>query len=542
MPTPGIKSYKQHTLSGEYDAVIVGSGISGLTCAAVMAREGKRVLVLERHYTAGGFTHVFKRNRYEWDVGIHYIGGVTHPRAMLAVLFSYVTDGELEWADMGEIYDRVWFGDESFAFHKGRANFAAKLKEQFPAPADQRAIDQYLTLVKDAAKASRQYFAEKALPPLQARAVGGLMRRPFLRFAQQTTRDVLEELTDNQKLIGVLTAQYGDYGLPPGRSSFAMHAMVVNHYLYGGAFPVGGSARIADTIAGVIARADGLVLTNAPVAEILVDGKTATGVRLEDGQEIHAPLVISSVGVRNTWQRLLAPEVQEKFSFDTQAEKVTPSAAHVALYVGFEATSAELQLPKSNHWIYPAGQYDHDANVAAFEADMSADFPVVYISFPSAKDPTWDERYPDRATVEIITFAPYERFAQWEGTKWKRRGAAYDAFKESISQRLLDVLYRYEPQLRGKVAYYELSTPLSTANFVNYAQGEIYGLEHDPERFKHTFLRPHTPIKNLYLTGQDITTAGVGGAMMAGVLTLSAIAGRNYMSHIREQVLGAADA
>ena len=75
-------------------------------------REGRRVLVLERHYTAGGFTHVFKRSDYEWDVGIHYIGSVSHPRSMLRVLFDYITNGELEWEDMGEVYDRVVFGDE----------------------------------------------------------------------------------------------------------------------------------------------------------------------------------------------------------------------------------------------------------------------------------------------------------------------------------------------------------------------------------------------------------------------------------------------
>lgn len=539
MTSTAIKSYKQHKLDPhiQYDALIIGSGISGLTCAAILAKEGQRVLVLEKHYTAGGFTHVFKRNGYEWDVGVHYIGGVGHPKAPLATLFHYLTDGQLQWADMGEVYDRIFFGEEQFAFHKGPQNFADQLKKQFPNPADHRAIEQYLDLIKQAGEASSLYFAEKALPPLVARVAGGQMRKNYLRFASQTTREVLDELTDNAQLSGVLTAQYGDYGLPPGQSSFAMHAMVVGHYLYGGYFPVGGSSRIAETIADVIGAAGGLVLTNTAVDKILLDGKTAHGVRLQDGTELRAPLIISSIGVHNTYERLLPPELTAKLGLPAQLQKVTPSVAHMALYLGFEETADALGLQKANYWVYPAGGYDHDANVARFLADPASDFPVVYISFPAAKDPTWETRYPGRATVDIITLAPYEWFAPWEETRWKRRGDDYEAFKTSFTDRLLEVLFQYEPQLRGKVAHAELSTPLSTREFVNYRQGEIYGLQHDPERFAQDFLRPHTPFKNLYLTGQDIVTCGVGGALMAGVLTVSAIRKRNYVSKIRQAVL-----
>ena len=535
----GIKSYKQTTITENYDAIIIGSGMSGLACAAVLARDGEKVLVLEKHYTAGGYTHVFKRNGYEWDVGIHYIGGVNHPKAMLASIFHYLTQGKLEWADMGEIYDRVLFGEEEFPFRKGKENFRSDMKGHFPDAADQRAIDQYLDLVNQANKAGQTFFAEKALPPVAAKIAGGQMRKGFLRFASQTTREVMEELTSNQKLIGVLTAQFGDYGLPPAQSSFAIHAMVVNHYLEGGAFPVGGSARIAETIAETVAAAGGLILTNAGVDEILLDNrhKKAIGVRLQDGKELHAPLIISSAGVMNTYKRLLPTAVQEKFGLPEQIAKVKPSVAHLGLYIGFKESVADLGLQKANYWVYPEGEYNHDKNIATYLEDSNNDFPLVYISFPASKDPEWESRYPGRATVDIITLAPYEWFEEWEGTKWKRRGAEYDTFKENLAQRLLEVLYKYEPQLRGKVDHYELSTPLSTKDFVNYENGELYGIDHDPNRFEQTFLRAHTPLKNLYMTGQDIVTAGIGGALMAGLVTISAIKKRDYVSKVRKAAL-----
>src|SRR5210317_349002 len=108
-----IQSYKKNPLQQEkFDTIIIGSGMGGLATAAILAKEGQKVLVLERHYTPGGFTHVFKRKGYEWDVGIHYIGEMQRETSLLKKLFDYITNGELKWADMGDIYDRVIIGDQ----------------------------------------------------------------------------------------------------------------------------------------------------------------------------------------------------------------------------------------------------------------------------------------------------------------------------------------------------------------------------------------------------------------------------------------------
>ena len=114
-----------------------------------------------------------------------------------------------------------------------------------------------------------------------------------------------------------------------------------------------------------------------------------------------------------------------------------------------------------------------------------------------------------------------------------KRGNDYEKLKEIISKRLLEYLYKHLPHLKGKIDHYELSTPLSTKNFVNYKKGELYGIDHDPNRFNQSFLRPRTEIKNLFLTGQDIVTAGVGGALFAGLITASAVTGKNLLKKIR---------
>jgi all-trans-retinol 13,14-reductase len=524
-------SYKQADVGDGYDVILIGSGPGSLVTAASLAKRGRRCLVLERHYAPGGYTHIFKRRNYEWDVGVHYIGEVNRENSMLSRLFRYVSDGSLEWADMGEVYDRIRFGDEVFDFVKGRRAWLDKMKTYFPDADDCRALDEYMDAVLDASRQARSFFAEKVVPSLVATVAGGFMRRGFMKYAGKSTLEVLSGITQNKKLIGVLTGQYGDYGLSPSRSSFAMHAMLVRHYFNGGSYPVGGSGRIFEVIAPIIRAAGGLIVTNAEVSQVIVRGDRAVGVEMADGRIIEAPLIVSGAGVPTTAHRLLAPADAERTGLLECTTKVDRSAAHLSLYLGFKGTSEELNLPRANWWYYPP-EYDHDVTVERYLKDPEAPFPIVYASFPSAKDPSWNDRFPGRSTVELVTLAPYEWFQPWEGTRWGKRGDEYTAFKGRFTERLLGKLYELEPHLESAVDHVELSTPLSTRHFCNYDKGEIYGLEHDPRRFHQRLLRPRTNIKGFYLTGQDVATAGIGGAMVGGVMCASAILKTNLLKEV----------
>jgi len=525
--TVGI-SYKQRTIQEDWDAIVIGSGIGGLAAAALLARHGrKRVLVLERHYVAGGFTQVFHRPGYEWDVGVHYIGEVQSPGSPLRAAFDHLTDGRLEWSPMPEVYDRVRIADREYEFEAGRERFRERLRSYFPC--ETAAIDRYLQAVNSSLSARAAYFTEKALPRPVARLAGPLMRAPFLRWARRTTAEVLADITTNQELKGVLTAQWVDYGLPPAESSFAMHATIVNHYLEGASFPVGGAASIAASIAPLIESEGGEIVVSAEVREILLDrAQRAVGVRMQDGREFRAGTVISDAGAWNTFSSLLPPEAPGVRVALQELRRLKPSTAHLCLYVGLRGSSAELGLTGTNLWFHPTS--DHDGNLARFEKDPSMPLPLTFVSFPSAKDPDFERRHPGRATAEVIVPAPYDWFARWRDTRWKHRGEDYDEFKQDLTARLRQGLEEHVPAVRGRIEMAELSTPLSTRHFTNYQRGEIYGVAASPERFRLRCLTPRTGVRNLYLTGQDAGMLSVVGAMMGGTLTASAVLGRNLMS------------
>ena len=528
------KSYKQDKVEGNFDAIIIGSGLGGLTTAAFLAKEGKKVLVLEQHYTPGGFTHVFTRRGYEWDVGLHYIGEVHRKENDLTKIFNYVSNGNLKWAEMDPVYDKMFFGDDEYDFVAGPEEFKAQMKKYFPAAEDQVAIDKYVKLIYATQRSQKLYFAEKVLPPFLSRLVGKLMRKNALKY-NRPTMDVLAELTSNKKLIAVLTGQYGDYGLSPTTSSFMMHAMLVKHYMKGGNYPVGGASQIFETIAPVIQKTGGDIFTNARVKEIIVKDNKAVGVRMADGKEFFAPVIVSDAGIVNTYNHLVPEAVRPTLNAPAMFNQVKPSIGHVCLYIGIEKRNEELKLGKANYWIFP-DNYDHDKNLNEFLANpgSESDLPVVYISFPSSKDPDWERRFPGKTTIEIISPAPFEIFAEWQDKRWKKRGPEYDELKEKFSQKLLEALYRRHPELRGKIDFYELSTPLSTKHFANYQYGELYGLDHTTDRFNQQALRVNTPIKNLYLTGQDIISCGIGGALFSGLLTAMAITKKNLLSRLKD--------
>lgn len=498
-----------------YDHIVVGSGMGGLTAATWLAKSGKKVAILERHYVPGGFTHSFKRKHgFQWDVGVHYVGNMDE-NGSLRSMFNFLTDGKLEWESMGDVYDVVHIGDKKFEIKAGKENFREQLILYFPE--EEKAINQYLSLIEKANKRGAAFFFEKVFEPWLSKLVGWIFRRRYFKYSQKTTWEVLSGLTKNKSLIAVLCGQCGNYGLSPKYSSFGAHAMVISHFLEGGYYPIGGADQICLKTIEVLKSLGSDVFIKADVQKIIVENNKVTGVRVNDSV-ISCSSVISNVGVNNTFNHLLSESVRKRCNFNLQ--QVQPASGHLCLYIGLDKSSEELDLPKYNVWYYAHENTDELIEKAEF-ASAATNF--AYISFPSAKDPDWESKNPGTATIQAITVGNYDWFSSYEDQPWMKREAAYIQMKKDFELAMLDRLYKLFPQLRGHIKVTEVSSPLSTKHFSNYKNGEIYGLAHTPNRFKLPFLRPKTRIKGLKLVGQDITLVGVSGAMLSGMLCATTI-------------------
>lgn len=513
---------------GDYDTIVIGSGMGGMTCAALLSRLGHKVLVLEQHYTTGGYTHTFRRKDWTWDVGVHAVGEVTE-RGLAGRILNELTEGRLQWSSLGGVYDDFTFPDgRRIAFPDSKEGFRNNLLAAFPD--EEEAIDRYLGLVREVGGSMRGYYLSRVAPPGLRRLTRAMMSRPAERWLARTTKSVLDELTDNEQLKTVFAAQWGYYGSTPSRSSFAMQALVTRHFWHGGYYPVGGSGQIARELLRTVAEGGGWTRIYASVEQILIERGRAVGVRMKGGEEIRAKRVVSAAGVLATVNRMLPDEARGPWCDEVQA--LRPAAAHVCLYLGFKGDIRAAGASSANQWFYETWDTEDDA--WHIDQDPLPRAGVLYCSYPSLKDPEHRPGPEQLHTGEVVTFVPYSVFEDWKGSRWKKRGEDYDAFKARLKEALLEQFLDHMPALREHIAYAELSTPLSTEHFVRPVRGSIYGIEPTPQRFQCEGLKPRSPIPGLFFAGSDVASVGVIGAMMGGVLAAAAIEPLRGVNYLRK--------
>ncbi len=508
----------------QFDAIVIGSGIGGLTVAALLAKlHRQRVLVLEQHFKVGGFTHGFeRRGKFHWDVGLHYVGDMGSGSTGRAV-FDFLTNGQLDWQPMPDPFETFVYPDFAFSVAAEPQRYQADLIAKFPQEA--KAIQRYFRDVQRAAVWFGAHTMVDLLPTwLAPVARPGI--RALGRMARQTTHHYLDQHFRDRRLKALLASQWSDYGMPPAQSCFGIHSVIVTHYLNGGWYPVGGGPAIAAAIAPVIEQAGGVILTQQRVTEIVLKGDTAVGVRAqsparpdEESQTFRAPLIISDAGAVNTYLKLIPA------SYPLPARRAIQTfprgSSALTLYLGLNQSPQTLGFEGENHWIYTA--YDHNAMAQAtpLTGDPAHPWPqFAYLSFPSLKDPLAQTH-----TAEIIALVGYEGFSRWRQQSWRHRDADYQALKATITEALLELVEAHYPGFTELIDYAELSTPLTLEHFDASDQGAIYGVPGIPERLDQDWISARTPIKQLYLTGADSLSPGIMGALMGGVKTAGLVVG-----------------
>jgi all-trans-retinol 13,14-reductase len=280
---------------------------------------------------------------------------------------------------------------------------------------------------------------------------------------------------------------------------------------------VGGSKTIAEALGRTIRAAGGEIRTRAGVQEVIVEKGRAVGVRLENGEEIRARHVVSSIGAVATGQKLLPESAPPKArAWSDELKGLEQSPAYLDLYLGFEGDIQAAGATVSNQWHYE--DWDMERDLWHFE-DPKAEPPFLFVSFPSLKDPHHDPGPTLKHTGEMIVFVDWKHFDAWKHTRRGKREPEYHAFKKTLEERLLAAFRAKFPRLAPLLKFAELSTPLSTSFFIRAPRGAIYGLAPTPARHATPALRTRTPLPGLYLSGCDVAALGVAGALTGGILT-----------------------
>ncbi|NXO75269.1 RETST reductase, partial [Sitta europaea] len=474
--------------------------------------------------------------------GIHYVGQMQEG-SLTRFLLDQLTDGQLEWAPLPAIYDAVVLGDpqgtgKTFHIYSGKREYFQKLKEQFPK--ETAAIDEFQRLVKSTRHGAVLVWILKMLPRFLAWLLVRSRLLPhlcsFAHMASRSLKEVVDGLTTNPELRAVLSYIFPTYGVFPSKASFSMHSILVNHFLPGAWYPKGGAGEIVFHTISVIRKTGGNVFGKAPVQRILLDAQgRACGVSVKKGQDlvdIFAPVVISDAGIFNTYEKLLPAEARALPEIQAQLRTVTHGEGGFTVFVGLSGSREELGLEATNYYMYPGNDLDGIMKryLSSSREEAADNIPLLFVTSPSAKDPTWEMRHPGKSTLAIVTFAKYEWFKEWKDKQVHKRGDDYEDLKKTFVDAIMQTVFKLYPRIEGRIEYLSGGTPLTNQHYIASPCGEFYGADHDIPRLQAEAIatvRAETAVPNLYLTGQDLCLGGFMGALLGALICTSAILKRN---------------
>lgn len=519
---------------GGYDAVVIGAGLGGLSTAAFLATNGRRTLVLEHNQVVGGCSQVFRRrgNKYEFDVGVHYIGDCAPGGTVDRLMHGLGLQDRIEFAELDpDGFSTITLPGVSFRVPRGWQAYEDRLAATFPD--EERGVRRCVSTLRTVAEEIRS-----GRPDGLRHAVTRVGRlRSTLWWGLRPLASLYDACVLSQEARTVIAGESGDYGTPSSKAPVALHAGFLDHYLKAGAYyPKGGGQVIAARLTEVIGAHGGAVRTKARVGRILLEDGRAVGVRLADGEEIHAPVVVSNADIRRTYLELVGREELPK-RLRRKAEGFRMALPLFSLYLAVDFDVRE-RLPNSTNWIYPHA--DIEAIYAdAYAGRVPAEVPV-FMTSGTLKDPDGGHTAPPgHSTLELMTIAPADH-GTWgvgegpvAGERYSR-GQAYLAVKEKLAEAVLDTASLVIPDLREHIVYRDASTPITQERFTLSTGGACYGLEMTLDQLGPFRPDVATPIPGLYLTGASTRHQhGIVATLNGGAGTAGAILGRDLFAEMR---------
>ncbi len=477
----------------EFDALIIGSGLGGLSCAAAFARQGFKPLVLEQHYVPGGYATTFKRpGGFVFDVSLHSTT-MGERNGVVNLIPGFPEIKEVEFVPHPYLY-RAIFPDHDFRVpQKNLEKYIDILSGYFPGekPGIEGIIEDMEGLSRDLNKYS------------QAQGQVDMSRFPvdfpyLFKSFNKTWGALVDTRIKNSRLKAIISSLWGYFGLPPSKlSSFYYALPTINYLSSGGYYPKGRSQEISNAFVKFIENKGGIVKLKTPVEKILVKDHTAYGVKTADGTEYKGKVVVSNANAFDTFLKMM-DEKEFLKSYLATFETYNVSLSSFQVFLGLNKDLVRKVGLEDSEIFYSPG-YDDDAAYKAFlEADVENSgygitlYDNVYKGYsPAGKN-----------TVNILVLQGYKHWEKYDPDYWKGNKKQYREEKERMAEILIKKVEKTVlPGLSAAVEVKEIGTPLTNLRYTRNYRGAIYGWDQTMNNTGANRVPHITPIKNLYLAG-----------------------------------------
>jgi prolycopene isomerase len=498
---------KNSPTRGSYDVVVIGSGVGGLSAAALLAKAGKSVLVVERHNKVGGCAHGFERDGYFFDVGVHLAAGAW---GLLDLLLRYLGARDRCRLISIEPFYRAVFPDLVVDAPISSEGFIDVHSRHFPGQAAgiRALMDASRGLVDEMFRiASDLRPLELALVPLRFPGV--------FKHRNRTLGQMLDRHLSDPRAKGALSALWTYAGTPPSRISFLTWTMTLLSYLDNGAYYCeGGFQRIPDALAAVVEQSGGDVVVKNGAAEILLDGRRARGIRLDNGETVAAPVIVSNAPARETLGTLI-PKERLPRRLVRKLGELEPSLSAYILYI---ATDLEIGGGAA-HEIMVYRKWDQDEIWRECVAGRPGG---TIVTIPTLADPSLAP--PGAHVISVMSLLSYQAAAGWTEEQEERYVDGLLADAELVC-----------PGLRSRIVRMDRGSPRAIERFTGNPEGAVYGWDNTPGQSGPGRPGHRTAIDGLYLSGHwSAPAGGIVGVMTSGAQTTQQILGYpNFASYMK---------
>ena len=491
--------------------IIIGSGLGGLTCGYILAKNGFRVTVLEKNAQLGGCLQTFVRRGARFETGIHYIGSIEEGQ-LLHRFFKYLSllpDIKLRSLNK-QAYDLISIGGEQFPFANGSENFTEQLLHYFPD--ERKSLQNYWQAIREVAESSPLHSLRTTNEPI--------ILNPD--HVKQSYDAFLEGITQNELLRLVLAGNLPLYAGEKGKTPMYIPAFINDFYNRSTYRIVGGGGTIAQSLVKSIRTMGGEVFSLAEVVKINCNDKQAVSVTLRNGDELPADYFISNVHPARMVELLETNLIRK--SYRDRIANLNNTVSNFTVYIHFKKD----RVPYLNSNFY---HYDTPADVWCGKNYEQATYPKSFLYMHLCSDE--NQQFAD--TAVLISYMNFEDVAQWAGTKVNRRGEDYENFKQEKAEKLLALLEKQIPGTRQNIEHFYTSSPLTYLDYTGTESGSMYGVLRDCNESIHSLVSQRTRIPNLFQTGQNVNSHGILGVIIGSILTSGELIGVNT---IVEQIRG----
>ncbi|MCK9573514.1 MAG: NAD(P)/FAD-dependent oxidoreductase [Candidatus Omnitrophica bacterium] len=486
----------------EYDAIVIGAGVGGLSSALKLSASGKKVLVIERQPVPGGCATSFTRRGFTFESAMHCVSGLGPEGEIRGFFEEFGIDKTIDFIELKD-FCRIIYPEHDFVIDFDKENFLNFLKNKFPEECQN--IDKLFLRLDKFHKQFDSFCASK-LPLVLQLILSPFIYPEVIKLSSLTVTELFDKCLKDEKLKSIIADLWRFIGLPPSELSALYFLIILKAYWFEKNYYVkGGYSQLFNKISEKIKQNGSEIKYNTTVKTIIIEKKCARGVITDRGEKFFAKTVISNANAIETLAELIDDAViREKY--DKELAKLEKSVSVFQVYLGLTVPAKTLGM--SNFMVSLNSSYDHEKS---FSDSISAEGNNCFIEIVdhAQLDPSLAPE--GKGTLLIMTFDSYKN---WQGLTDEE----YKQKKKMIADRLIKWAEKLLPGLSNHIELMEVATPKTMYRYTLSPEGAIYGFAHSVKQSGMFRLGQETCIKGLFLAGAWTRPgAGIQACFLSGI-------------------------